>query len=355
MAPARGRADASLKERLLVEPYRFGFFQAVRLLQAFAPDRPGVGHEGPPGDEPVRFGAEASLAFPASELLELTEGEADGPPRLVVRFMGLTGPQGALPRHYSALVIERLRARDRTLADFLDLLNHRLVSLFFRAWEKYRLHLRVTPDARDRLSTYLFSLFGMGTRGLRDRLAVPDRSLLFYTGLLAQHPRSAAGLAALLGDYFHRVPVAVEQFVGQWLALDPESLTSLRLFGGNNRLGVDAVLGSRVWQTQSKFRVRLGPMGYARFCDFLPPGAASREALALARLFVGLEFDFAFVLVLDAAEVPPCQLGSRGPAATRLGWSTWLTSRPRGADADDARFEAEALQAYHDRMREVAA
>ena len=353
MAATGRRADSALTERLFLEPHRFGFFQAVRLLELFAPRRTAVGNDGPPATEAVRFCAEHSFAFPASEVLDLEAHDDDAPARMIVRHMGLTGPMGTLPRVYTALVLERLRQRDRTLADFLDLFNHRLVSLFYRAWAKYRPHLRVTEDRRDTLSTYLFSFFGLGTHGLRRRIAVDDRALLFYTGLLAQRPRSAVGLCALLGDYFGDVPVRVDQFVGQWLHLDPEGLTSLRPFGGNNRLGVDAVLGSRVWHTQSRFRVRLGAMTYPRFCAFLPPGVASREVLALTRFFVGLELDFEFRLVLRADAIPPCQLGSVGPLATRLGWSTWLVSRPAAADADDVRLDAEALEAFH--LREDAA
>lgn len=355
MASAGGRADASLRERLFVEPFRYGFFQAVRLLQLLAPDRVPVGLDGPPHAETVRFQAEASLGFPASEIRDLEPGEDGAPPEMVVRFMGLTGPQGALPRHYTAHVIERLRLRDRAFAAFLDIFNHRLVSLLFRAWEKYRLHLRVRGDALDTLSTYLFSLFGLGTRGLRGRLEVPDRALLLYTGLLAQRPRSATGLAALLGDYFDDLPVRIEQFVGQWLELDPESQTSLRPFGGNTALGVDTVIGSRVWQTQSCFRVRMGPMTYPRFCGFLPCGRASRELLDLARFYVGQEFDMIFQLVVLAADVPPCTLGSTGPQATRLGWSTWLTSRPPATDPDDVSFHSEGLAAYHRRHQEERA
>jgi hypothetical protein len=37
-----------------------------------------------------------------------------------VNFMGVIGPQGLLPIYYTELVIDRLRAKDRTLRDFLD-------------------------------------------------------------------------------------------------------------------------------------------------------------------------------------------------------------------------------------------
>jgi type VI secretion system protein ImpH len=354
MAGPRGRADASLSEHLLAEGHRFEFFQAVRLLQAFAPRRPRVGGSGPPADEALRFAAEPSLAFPASEILDVTEPEGGGPARMTIRFLGLTGPQGTLPRHYSALVIERLRQRDRTLADFLDLFNHRLASLFYRAWEKYHPHLWVEPEARDELSTMLFALIGLETKGLRKRLAVPDRSLLFYAGLLGQRPRSAIGLEALVGDYFGGLPTRVDQFVGQWLRLEPDSLTRLVPFDGNNQLGQSAVIGERVWHTQSKFRVVLGPMPYGRFCEFLPTGAASRELLDLARFYAGLDLDVEFRLLLQRDDVPTTRLGSTGPEATRLGWSTWLVNRPRTADADDVVFTADAYLSHWAAMKDAA-
>ena len=354
MASASRRADPRLSDALLGESHRFGFFQAVRLLHVFEPRRPVVGGAGPSSHEPVRFVAEPSLAFPASEIREITSSEESGPPTMMVRFMGLTGPQGTLPRHYTDLVIERLRRKDRTLASFLDLFNHRLVSLFFRAWDKYHPHLRVTPDGEDDLSVALFSLFGLGTGGLRRRLAAPDRALLFYTGLLAQHPRSAVGLRAFLSDYFGGLGVEIQQYIGQWLRLDPDSQTQLVPIGSNTQLGVNTILGDRVWNTEAKFGVRLGPMTYSELCTFLPGGHASREAFDLTRFYAGIHFDFEFRLVLLASEVRTTQLGSTGPEATRLGWSTWLTSRPRPTDADDVVFTSESLIAYDRAAREAA-
>ncbi len=354
MATARRRPSPRLSDVLVDEAHRFGFFQAVRLLHLFEPKRPGVGGSGPPRQEPVQFTAEPSLTFPACEIREMQPGEGTAPPVMTVRFMGLFGPQGTLPRHYTDLVIDRLRRKDGTLAAFLNLFNHRIVSLFYRVWEKYHPHLRVRPDVEDDLSTSLLSLFGMNTRGLRRRLAVPDRALIFYTGLLAQRPRSATGLTALLHDYFNGLGVQVTQFVGQWMRLEPDCQTRLLPLGGNTQLGVETVLGERVWNTQSKFAVRLGPMTYAQLCDFLPGGRASREALDLTRFYVGLDFDFEFRLVLQASEVRTTQVGSTGPQATRLGWSTWLTSRPAAKDADDVVFTSESLIAHANATREAA-
>lgn len=331
---------------LFRDPYRFRFFQAVRLLETVGSGRPRIGSDGPPGREAVRFAIERSLSFPAAEILDLEQGSDGAPAKMTVRFLGLTGPQGVLPRHYTELVIARTRQKDHALADFLDLFNHRAISLFYRSWRKYRSYTDVDPELTGEFANAIFSLIGLGTRGLRGRLAVPDATLLFYGGLIAQRPHSVSALEGLLEDYFDGIPARLVQFVGQWLALDPDSLTRIGRLGQNNRLGVDTVVGSKVWDTQSRFRVRLGPMDYRNFCAFLPNGGASRALLEMTRFFVGPEYDFEFQLVLLASEVPGCELGSRGPGAARLGWSTWLKSKEFGRDVDDAILDAEALRRH---------
>jgi type VI secretion system protein ImpH len=268
---------------------------------------------------------------------------------MTVAFMGLTGPLGVLPRHYTELLLERMRRKEQPLRDFLDLFNHRLISLFYRAWEKYRFPVAYERAALqhqedDRFTLYLFDLMGMGTKGLRGRLEVDDAALLFYTGLLAQHPRSASALAGLLQDYFG-VPVAVSQFVGQWLRLSAESRSRLGAGAAyNNALGVSAVAGERVWDQQAKFRVRVGPLTFAEFCQFLPGGSALRQLVQLSRFFAGLACDFDVQLILKAAEVPRCRLGKPGEPAARLGWSAWLKTQEFTHDAEEAVFVSSLAQ-----------
>ncbi|HEX8558031.1 MAG TPA: type VI secretion system baseplate subunit TssG [Pyrinomonadaceae bacterium] len=330
----------ALDEILFEEPYRFEFFQAVRLLERLFPEREPVGRSGgAPAAEVVRFRTRASLEFPASQIHALDEGRAPADddaeaagggardeerPQMFVNFMGLTGPSGTLPAHYTELLAERARYKDTAYWEFLDIFNHRLISLFYRAWEKYRFHIAYERGAGERLTEYLFDLVGLGTPGLRGRSGVPDEGLLFYGGLIAQRPRSAAAVSAVLGDHFG-VPVRVEQFAGHWLALDDASLT--RLGEANSELGVDAVVGSRVWDSQSKFRLSFGPLGLREFLRFLPDGAALGAAAKVTRLLVGLEFDFDVELRLRAAEVPECRLASGGAGGPMLGWTSWLKTR----------------------------
>jgi type VI secretion system protein ImpH len=264
------------------------------------------------------------------------------PPRMMVAFMGLTGPAGVLPHHYTELLIERMRYKDKALWEFLDLFNHRLISLFYSAWEKYRFPVAYevarARGGQDGFSEYLFDLVGMGTRGLRRRQSFADEILLFYGGLFAQRPHSASALQAILGDYF-QVPARVEQFAGQWLKLEAESLS--RLGGANAELGVTSVAGERVWDNQAKLQVRFGPLTLKQFSEFLPNGSAFQPAAELTRLVAGLEFDFDLRLTLKAAEVPNCVLTTGAKRRPMLGWTTWLKTRPFTEDDSQVVFNSE--------------
>lgn len=377
MAAAGGGPTPHLRavgRRLFAAPYEFDFFQAVRVLERMMPGRKAVGRKWNPGDEVVRFRAHQSVAFPPSVITELLPPDDLRPmPGMAVTFLGLTGPSGALPLHYTQLVLDLHRdvrgPERRALRDWLDLFNHRLISLFYRAWEKYRFiipyergeaHNRRDPDSFTRS---VLSLVGLGHTELRGRLrvAIPDTdeegiatekvlaqvgdlNLLYYGGFFARRTRDATSLSILLNDYFG-LAIEVKQFQGQWVALEPGLQTCL---GSMGTLGVDAVAGSKVWDVQGRFRLRVGPLTYREFEDFLPdrgPTSARKTLFLLSHLtrtFVGAEFDFDVQLVLRAPDVPRCQMTPDG-FGPRLGWNTWLISDVAAADADDAVFEGETL------------
>ncbi|MBV9928142.1 MAG: type VI secretion system baseplate subunit TssG [Acidobacteria bacterium] len=331
MATEGGRADSPLIKTLFDEAHRFDFFQAVRLLERTDPRRLAVGRDGQPAREAVRFRTRVSLEFPASQIHEISgDGAgADAPPEMVVAFMGLTGPLGVLPNHYTELLAERVQEKDTALWAFLDLFNHRLISLFFRAWEKHRFPIAYERRGDDRFTAYLFAFVGLGTGELLGRLSVPDENLLQYCGLIAQRPHSASAIEAAVGDYFG-VTARLEQFSGQWFTLDEESVT--RLGTANSLLGVSTIAGQRVWDDQSKFRLKLGPLTLEQFTAFLPVGSAFKPVTDLTRFLAGLELDFDVQLILMASEVPACALNTRGDARPRLGWNTWLKTLPFAGD-----------------------
>jgi type VI secretion system protein ImpH len=327
-----------MKASIANEGYRFGFFQAIRVLERLYPRRKAVGRAFRPAEEVVRIGTRPSLEFPASEIQEVARGEGDDlQPRMTVNFMGLVGLLGVLPRCYTEFLLERANKKDLTLLDFLDIFNHRMISLFYRAWEKYRFHVRYERDGKDDFSQYLCSLIGIGTPGLRDRLLVKDVALVFYSGAFAQRPRSASILERILHDYFGS-PASVEQCLGRWIRLELENTT--RLGTQNHELGRNSICGDRVWDRQSKFRIRLGPLQLVEFRRFLPCGDAFQELVQFVRLFAGMECDFDIQLILKAGEVPACQLLSRAQEGASLGWASWLKTREFTQDAQETVIES---------------
>jgi type VI secretion system protein ImpH len=293
-----GAPDGPEIERLLrEEPYGFEFFQAVRLLGLLFPEKQPVGRFASLRNEVVRFGVNSDYTFPASQIARM-EWPKDAPPLMRVNFMGLTGPMGLLPLYYSALVRDRVRARDTALGDFLDIFNHRAISLFYQAWEKYRFTVAYERGDEDRFSRYLLDLVGIGTPGLQRRQPISDEALLFYTGLISPHARSATALRQLLWDYFD-VPVEIEQFVGAWHPLEADTQCRFSETGAySEQLGVGAVVGDEVWDQQSGVQIRLGPLTLSQYLDFLPDGAAHEPLRVLARFFAGDAIDFEVQLVL---------------------------------------------------------
>src|SRR5262249_14746691 len=156
---------------------------------------------------------------------------------------------------YTEELIDRVRRRDGTPAAFLDVFHHRLISLFYRAWERHRPALALerawdrrragagaTPAEPDWFAGHLFALIGLGLAPLRDRNDFPDESLLRFAGLLADRHRPAFALEALLRGCFG-LPVTVVQFVPRRLRLGPEDRTTLGPSGPGNALGVDLMVG----------------------------------------------------------------------------------------------------------------
>jgi type VI secretion system protein ImpH len=335
--------DPKLLDHLLEAPQGFDFFQAVRLLEQLRPDRAPVGEFADPSGEVVRFGTPSTVAFPAAEIQSLEDGDGSEPARMVVNFFGLLGPQGALPLDYSLYAARRERAGDHALKDFVGLFEHRLISLFYRAWTKSHASHGSSaagserdgaPANDDWLTQQLLSVVGMATPGLRGRQPVSDESLLYYAGLLSVPSRPAAALEQMVADYFD-VACEVEQFVGAWYPLQTSAQTALGDDEGG--LGTGAVAGDEIWDQQGRVRLRIGPLTRRRYEEFLPGGASYAALRALTRFFGNDQFDFEIQLVLAREEAPPCQLDADA-APLPLGWTTWLHTAPLTRDPDDAVF-----------------
>ena len=359
------RKRATVASRLIEKPYQFDFFQAMRLLERVAQEDPesfpnwkSVGQDGPPSRELVQLRVLCSRTFPPSEVTSIirrrqnTDEPASetGPPfTMTTTFMGIFGAEGVMPMHYTQTIIDRARRKDYALRDFLDMFHHRILSLFYKAWEKYRFpiaferarHVSRHPRQLDLFTQTLYSLVGMGTESVRERQLVNDETFLYYAGHFAHQPRSALGLQQILEDYFS-FEVIVEQYTGHWLYIDPADQSRLPatvdMRGANNRLGEEAILGHRMWNCESRFRLKIGPIDYQQYQQLMPSGQQLGEVAQLTRCYVGNSLDFDMQLVLKNSEVPPCVLGCDDQPCY-LGYNMWLRAGEFVNDVEDAIFQ----------------
>jgi type VI secretion system protein ImpH len=326
-----------LRKMLEDEPFRVHFFQAVRMLQRMEKGRGAVGNFFQPQDETLRFSSLPSFSFPPSELYDL-ERMPTGQLKMTVQFMGLCAALSALPSIYTEVVLTRIREKDRAMAEFFDIFNHRLVSLFYRAWEKHHFFVSYEAGDVDRLSLRLLDILGLGTAGLRGRAGISDQTCLYYVGLLGRHIRTADSLRQILEDYFD-IPVEINQFAGTWRSLPQEDRTYLAGSSRvSERLGVGVVTGEEVWDHHGRIRISLGPMDFERYVEFLPGESGHRELAAWVQFYSDGAYETEVQLILVREDVPECELGSHGEEAPRLGLVSWLKTKPRQTDAGEATY-----------------
>lgn len=356
-SPSR-RKNSSVVEKLLNAPHAYSFFQAVRILERALQlesrtmalggrslsARNAIAGFAPPATEVIRLHTYQTFKFPETEIYSIERRLNNGASSqwlMHVNFMGLTGCMGVLPYHYTELILQRLKQKDETLIHFLDLFNHRTISLFYQAATKYHLPIEYerkkqnsgTKINRDMHTQALLSLVGLGTRGLHERLQIRDESLLFYSGLLTQQIRTANGLKQLLQDYFD-IPVKIQEFVGQWQELIPDIRTRLGWKGTpkgqNARLGQSAMIGHKGWFAQGKIRISLGPLNRDQFYKFAPGTKALRALNDMVRMYVGIERDYDFVIEVKRKDIPKKITLDKNKRPI-MGWNTWLSNADRPA------------------------
>jgi type VI secretion system protein ImpH len=336
-AVGRETDAVALLASLAETPYRHDFYQTLRRLECLYDAKPRWGQARRPADEPLRLGQEPDLAFAPAALASFETGRDGAPHRLQVHLFGLLGPNGPLPIHITEYARERLRhAGDATLSRFLDLLHHRFLSLFYRAWAQAQPHVNRDRPKDDRFMVYIGAFAGLAPAAFRDRDTVPDLAKLFHVAALLRQARNADGLHAILAHFFG-VPVQIEQFVGHWMPLGRRERTCLAREGAT--LGGGAVLGRRVWDRQHKFRIHLGPLTFEQYEAFLPGGAKIQQLVDWVRMYLDCELEWDVRVSLGRSDIPPMRLG-RG---RRLGWTSWLGGRSVNQDAEDLCLNAEAF------------
>jgi type VI secretion system protein ImpH len=331
MANAHRQSRDPLRElkALSEEPHKFHLFAALRLSDSVFSEQPRTGRSDRPVFESVRLGQHATLNFAPSSIASFSKSEQHKHWKLQTYLYGLFGPNGALPIHLTEYAMMRwTHSKDATFSRFVDIFHHRFATFFYRAWADAQPCVHFDRPKEDRFAIYIGALSGYGTPSLRGRDDMPDEARQFFCAHLANFRKNEGGLKSILGSFFGQ-SVALEQFVGHWIRLPEDSLWKLGA-RGSGELGGDLVLGSRVFDYQSRFRIVLGPVDYNAFLAFLPYGQGTRRLRSIVDSYIGLELSWDVQLKLKKDQVKPFILGRQG----HLGWTSWLNSRRPTRDAD---------------------
>jgi type VI secretion system protein ImpH len=322
MAGPVGGSSFNIKFELLKKGHEFSFFQVMRLIRLLGrgPERSGVQEEGE--KENVRVRPELSLAFPAADVakIEETAGEGFGY-RVTTTFLGLYGSSSPLPTFYTEDLLEEAEGDSSVSRDFLDIIHHRLFSLFFRCWTKYRLFLQVVEEKNLRDLERLFCLLGLGEEELRREIPEP-LFLLRYIGLFTQFPRSASGLETLLQDSLGGVPVDIMPCLLRRVKIPADQRFSLGITA--NLLGQDSFLGEEIDDRMGKIRLQIGPLNAQIFHDLLPGRPQYQKLAFLTKFYLVEPLEYDIELILTKGEVKTACLGA--PKWSGLGCDTWTFS-----------------------------
>ncbi|WP_287284589.1 type VI secretion system baseplate subunit TssG, partial [Mesorhizobium sp.] len=169
--PDLGKLDPVRAEEL---DDTFDFFELLRRLE----QRGGLfGYSGRADREPARLGQHVRLSFSAKDVVEFREAKDktpgnDGvPARVTVANLGLMGPEGPMPLHLTRWVLDRLSQRwftgadarqtsDTTFVDFVNILQHRMIALYYRAWADAHPAVQVERAVGGRVRAMLEAMAG---------------------------------------------------------------------------------------------------------------------------------------------------------------------------------------------------
>ncbi len=292
--------------KLLKDPADFDFYQAVytveRQLFSDGKRHRKVGFDSIPKDELIRFKSDQRLGFPGAPISDVklqknNTRKAEIAVDISVSFMGLTGTSGVLPQHYSELVLEHLRNKDTGMCAYFDLFNHRLISLYYRAWAKYRLAINYKPDSKsDMFSNILNELTRSSTTISK-----------YYAGLFHHRIRTVKGLKQIL-DHYTGCETEIKQFAGRWYWLHKNEQTRLaerdKPEGHFACLGVDTTIGDKVWNINSSISIMLEAPKKLKITSYLKGGEINKAIKLVIRAYLGSLTNYKIELKVERGQIP---------------------------------------------------
>ncbi|MBX2807692.1 MAG: type VI secretion system baseplate subunit TssG [Cellvibrionaceae bacterium] len=276
-----------------------------------------VGEDGPPSNEVVRFKPIHSLGCSLDVVNKLpgNKNQQDCY-EFLVSFMGILGASGVLPQHYIKLSLERIKYRDHALVDFIGIFEHRLISLYYKAWSKYKFYIHyefAKNEGDDNFSKTLRSLSGCFFK---------NNLQLYYAGHFSKNNRSLKNLKLIVEEVI-AADITIQSMVGSWLPIDNQHRFLLGVNGRNNRLGDGVVLGYRYWDMQSKIIIRIKNIDMKKYLSLLPGKPLYSLLSMLVDNYVPTHISVDFEFKVNSCNKNIFSLGE----SCQLSRSAWLAGR----------------------------
>ncbi|WP_448213864.1 type VI secretion system baseplate subunit TssG [Colwellia sp. MEBiC06753] len=292
-----------------------GFEPLVRYLEANAPLASRVGYSVSPKQDFVRFGQTPLLSFFPAAFTDVKFSQASGYYKLRNSYFGMLGINGPLPLHLTEHALERQhRHKDNTFSQFLDIFNHRFISLFYRAWADSQPAVSHDRPSDDSFKQLLSSISGQITVD-NDKPNKKYKLETYLSGLLSHKNRSASVLEQMLAESL-TFAVNIKEFVGAWYPLNIEDTTALGKT--NSHLGISSTLGTLSFQRIFKFAINIGPLTYQQYQSILADTTQFDQIESIVRKAMGAEFEYDINIYLDKNQSKSSKLGN-----AQLGQNSW--------------------------------
>lgn len=294
----------------------YNFFQLVELLHRLFGDDPEAFADGRISSK-LLFSSNPSLGFAASDIKQLVELD-EKHYQLQVSFLGLSGAQSPLPGYFLEQIATE--GEQGLRQDFLDFFSHRLITLVYQIWRKYRYYIRFREEASDAFSAQLFALVGLADEDLRKETQINWCKMLSYAGTLAGRSRSPQVVSGIIAHYFDLQQVEIKQWQIRQVAIATEQ--KFRLGQANMCLGEDTVIGDSITDCMGKFVICFKKLTFERFQDFLPTGKDYATFCKLMEFILREQMAFDLELELDWGQAPLLQLNQDNSSS--LGWYSFM-------------------------------
>lgn len=305
-------------EALLTRPGKFDFFQAVRIIENLKRELPPLGTSFSPKKDSVRFGQLAHMNFSSTDIANAKFNNSKDRLELDINCLGLLGINGPMPSFLTEHIQHMIYKKNKTMLQFLNMFNHRFISLFYRAWFVNNIVASSEKTDFDQFKHYFYSLVGENFAPKIENSSLPVNLKLFFSGHLSQSEKNKESLLAVIKGFFG-IPVKIEECVESWLEVPEGSKFELGKPDSDcSLLGFGTFLGSKVWNKTAKFKIILGPLSIEEYNRMLPGTNAFTQLKETVDHFspVELKYDIQYILKPEAI--------STSESIGLLGYSFWM-------------------------------